>query len=161
MIEQPRQRELFQRLSPCGARLAELLLHKVPDIREHSDIHFRWFSSKTEKQELRMLSKSPSGELAMRILTSPTGVELRFFEKSQSGAATVVFFMHPMNFHRTCEAAVDFIEKVALGHIIVARTHQKIFPVFGSKRLRFFEMGDIVGKASLIEKVLTWRPLNL
>lgn len=161
MTERLRQRELFHRLSPCGARLAELLFHHVPGIRKNAEIVFSAFARKTEKQELKLFAKSPSGAISFKIVTRPTGVEIRFFEKSQSGGATVVFFMHPMNFHRTCEAAVDFVSKVAKGDILVVRTKKRAFP-FGPRRLKFFDAGQIHGEdVSLIDKVLPWSRLNI
>lgn len=161
MSERLRQKDLFHRLSPCGARLAELLFHHVPGLRKDAEITLSAFARKGEKQELRLLGKSPSGEIRFKIITRPTGVEIRFFEKSQAGAATVVFFMHPMNFHRTCEAAVDFVQKVAKGYILVARTKERAFP-FGPRRLKFFDAGELMGEnAGQIERVLRWRNLNI
>lgn len=151
----------FTRLTPCAARLAELLCIKMPEINELGRIKEINLSHDDERSELDLISPSPSGELQLQVLTSREGVEIRFQEKGKSGKATAVFSMHPLNFHRTCEAAVDFIEKIANGQIIVAREHKRSFPLIGPKRLRFFDVGEIVGaRAASIKKVYTWHELH-
>lgn len=151
----------FTKLTPCAARLAELLCIKMPEIREHGLIKALVLRNEDSREELDLLATSPSSELQLHLLTSREGVEVRFQEKGRSGRATAVFAMHPLNFHRTCEAAVDFIDKIAHGHIIVARENQRVFPLIGPKRLRFFDVGEIVGsRAASIQKVYSWRPLR-
>lgn len=151
----------FTRLTPCAARLAELLCIKMPEINELGRIKEINLSHDDERSELDLISPSPSGELQLHVLTSREGVEIRFQEKGKSGKATAVFSMHPLNFHRTCESAVDFIEKIANGQIIVAREHKRSFPLIGPKRLRFFDVGEIVGaRAASIKKVYAWHELH-
>jgi hypothetical protein len=150
----------FPKLTPCAARLAELLCIKLPEIGDLGQIKSVATKSDEDKAELDLLTVSPSGELCLRLLTSREGVELRFEEKGRGGRATVVFNMHPLNFHRTCEAAVDFVDKVAHGQIIVARESQRAFPLLGPRRLRLFDAGEIVGaRAASILKVYAWKPL--
>lgn len=151
----------FPRLTPCAARLAELLCIKMPEVRERGLIREIILRTEESRDELDLLSPSPSGLLQLHLLTSRDGVEIRFQEKGRSGMATAVFSMHPLNFHRTCEAAVDFIEKIANGQIIVARENKRSFPVVGPKRLRFFDVGELVGaRAASIEKVYSWHELR-
>ena len=151
----------FTRLTPCAARLAELLSIKMPEINSLGRIKEIQLSNDDERSELDLISPSPSGELLLHVLTSREGVEIRFQEKGKSGKATAVFSMHPLNFHRTCEAAVDFIEKIANGQMIVVREHKRSFPLIGPKRLRFFDVGEIVGaRASSIKKVYAWHELH-
>lgn len=148
-------------LTPCAARLTEQLLERLPELKQSAHLVIRKKKNEEARSELDLTAGSPSEQMLLRLETSPEGVELRFFEKGHSGYASALFYMHPLNFHRTCEAVVDFIEKVSQGQIIVARERKRIIPLIGPKRLRFFDVGDIVGaKASLIEKVLSWHPLN-
>lgn len=145
----------------CGARFAELLFERLPETRSSSTIRLPKGSSHENRAELDLITPSPSGEMLLVVETSREGVEIRFSEKGRAGTASALFFMHPLNFHRTCEAAVDFIEKVATGQIIVAREKKRIIPLIGPKRLRFFDVGEIVGaKAALIERVLVWHELH-
>lgn len=149
------------RLTPCAARLTELLLDRLPEIRAAASIHVRKLRNENARSELDLIASSPSEHMCLSVETSPDGVELRFSEKGRSGSASALFYMHPLNFHRTCEAAVDFVEKVAQGQIIVARERKRVIPFIGPKRLRFFDAGEIVGaKAALIEKVFVWRRLH-
>lgn len=151
----------FTRLTPCAARLAELLCIKLPEINELGRIKPIVLKHEDSRDELDLLSPSPSGKLVLQVLTSREGVEIRFEEKGRSGRATAVFAMHPLNFHRTCEAAVDFIEKIANGQIIVARENKRSFPLIGPKRLRFFDVGELVGsRAASIEQVYAWHELH-
>lgn len=150
----------IHQLSPCGARVIELLIAKLPELKNSAALK-RGYAKEGEKMELDFCAQSPSGQLLISIETSPQAVELRLSQNGHTGYATAIFFMHPVNFHRTAEAAVDFLEKISLGQIIVARTKQRSFPVFGHKKLRFFDAGEIVGqKASEIEKVFLWKKLN-
>ena len=152
----------FTKLTPCAARLAELLCLKLPEISDYGRIKEIILKHDDAKQELDLFVKSPSHQLSLLVLTSRDGVEIRFQEPNKAGTATAVFSMHPLNFHRTCEAAVDFIEKVSKGQIIVARENKRTFPLIGPKRLRFFDVGEIVGaKASHIEKVYNWHGLHV
>lgn len=149
------------RLTPCAARLTELLLERLPDICSTVTVRLSRLKNEHSRSELDLIASSPSEQVILSVETSSEGVELRFSEKGKSGSASALFFMHPLNFHRTCEAAVDFVDKVAHGQIIVARERKRIIPLFGPKRLRFFDAGEIVGsKAALIEKVLVWRNLH-
>ena len=151
----------FTRLTPCAARLAELLCIKMPEISELGLIRQIVLKHADARDELDLICPSPSGKLVLQILTSRDGVEIRFEEKNRSGRATAVFAMHPLNFHRTCEAAVDFIEKIANGQIIVARENRRSFPLIGPKRLRFFDVGELVGsRAASIEQVYPWHELH-
>lgn len=151
----------FTRLTPCAARLAELLCIKLPEINILGRIKPIFLKNEDSRDELDLLSPSPSGKLVLQLLTSREGVEIRFEEKGRSGRATAVFSMHPLNFHRTCEAAVDFIEKIANGQVIVARENKRSFPVIGPKRLRFFDVGELVGsRAASIEQVYPWHELH-
>ena len=148
------------RLTPCAARFVELLIARVPYLEMESNIALHFAES--QRSELDLQATSPSGHLLLEIESSPEGIELRFSEKGKSGAATAVFYMHPLNFHRTSEAAADFVEKIAEGKIIVAREKKRVFPFFGHKRVRFFELGEIVGeRASEIEKVYSWDSLHI
>lgn len=149
------------RLTPCAARLAEQLLDRLPEIHGTVSIHVRKLRNENARSELDLIAHSPSEQMSLSVETSADGVELRFSEKGKSGSASALFYMHPLNFHRTCEAAVDFVEKVAQGQIIVARERKRVIPFIGPKRLRFFDVGEIVGsKATLIEKVFVWRKLS-
>jgi hypothetical protein len=151
----------FTRLTPCAARLAELLCIKLPEINALGRIKPIVLKHEEARDELDLLSPSPSGKLILQLLTSREGVEIRFEEKGRRGRTTAVFSMHPLNFHRTCEAAVDFIEKIANGQIIVARENKRSFPLVGPKRLRFFDVGELVGsRASSIEQVYPWHELH-
>lgn len=150
----------IHKLSPCGARVIELLFAKLPELKNNGKLKLG-YAKEGEKMELDFSAKSPSEQLLVSIETSPQSVELRLSQNGYSGYATAIFFMHPVNFHRTAEAAVDFLDKIALGQIIVARTKKRSFPIFGHKKLRFFDAGEIVGqKASEIEKVFVWKKLN-
>lgn len=151
----------FSRMTPCAARLSELLCMKMPEIQAHGQIKSLHSAHEEDRSELDLLMISPSDQLQLRILTSREGVEIRYEQKSRAGRATAVFAMHPLNFHRTCEAAVDFIEKIAQGQIIVAREKTRAFPLIGPKRLRFFDVGEIVGsRAASIERVYAWHELH-
>ena len=150
----------LSKLTPCAARFVELLIARVPYLAKESTIQFHF--SPSSRSELDLHAQSPSGQLVLIIESSSEGIELHFSEKGKSGAATAVFFMHPLNFHRTSEAAADFVERIAEGNIIVARERKRVFPIFGHKRVRFFELGEIVGeRAGLIEKVFSWDSLHL
>lgn len=153
----------FSRLTPCAARLAELLCIKMPEIQQRGKMKPLPLTPRAEdaREELDLIAMSPSDKLQLQVLTSREGVEIRYEQKARSGRATAVFAMHPLNFHRTCEAAVDFIEKIANGQIIVARENQRSFPLIGPKRLRFFDVGEIVGsRAASIEQVYAWHELH-
>lgn len=151
----------FTRLTPCAARLAELLCMKMPEILELGLIQEIILKHEDSREELDLITPSPSGQLHLQIITSREGVEIRFYEKGHAGKATAVFAMHPLNFHRTCEATVDFVEKVSIGQIIVARERKRSFPIIGTKRLRFFDAGELVGsRAASIEKVYAWHQLH-
>lgn len=151
----------FPKLTPCAARLAELLCIKLPEIREIGQIREIKQRDEDERRELDLLTASPSKQLMLQVVTSREGVEIRFQEKGKAGKAMAVFSMHPLNFHRTCEAAVDFIEKIANGQIIIARENRRSFPIIGPKRLRFFDVGEIVGaRAASIQKVYNWHQLH-
>ena len=152
----------FPRLTPCAARLAELLCQKLPEILVTGQIKAIVLKHEDSKEELDLIATAPAGKLILHLLTSRDGVEIRYQEKNRSGRATAVFAMHPLNFHRTCEAAVDFIEKIAQGQIIVARERKRAFPLLGPKRLRFFDVGELVGaRASSIEQVYRWHELHI
>lgn len=154
-------RQDFPKMTPCAARLAELFFMKMPQISETALIKALEPKNVEAREELDLITLSPSGQLQLQILTSREGVEIRYEQKGRTGRATAVFAMHPLNFHRTCEAAVDFIEKISQGQIIVAREKKRSFPLIGSKRLRFFDVGEIVGsRASSIERVYAWHELH-
>lgn len=151
----------FFRLTPCAARLTELLCIKMPEIQQEGMIRKLAPKDEDSREELDLIAISPSGKLKLQLLTSREGVEIRYEQKGRAGRATAVFAMHPLNFHRTCEAAVDFIEKIANGQIIVARENHRSFPLIGPKRLRFFDVGEIVGsRATSIEQVYAWHELH-
>lgn len=150
----------FRKLTPCGARVIELLFERLPELRTTGILRLG-YSKPEDKVELDFSAPSPSGDLQLWIETNPSGASLRLAQKGKRGFATVNFLMHTVNFHRTAEALVDFLEGVALGHVIVARTKKRVFPLIGHKRLRFYNVGEIVGqKASEIEQVLVWKKLN-
>ena len=152
-------RKDLPKLTPCAARLVELLIEAVPYTADNSYIHMNFIGNKKAELDLRITS--PSSFLLLEIESSPEGVEIRFSEPGKAGTASAIFFMHPLNFHRTCEAVVDFVSKIFSGHIIVAREKNRTFPFFGHKRVRFFEAGEIVGRASEIEQVYKWKDLNI
>ena len=149
------------KLTHCAGRLLELFFDSFAEILPSATIDIGYSSVNGEKSELDLTCMSPSEQIHIHIESKPEGVELRFSEPGARGVASVLFFMHPLNFHRTCEAAVDFVAKIARGDIVIAREKKRSFPIFGAKRLRFFENGEIIGSADKVEKTLIWKKLNV
>lgn len=150
------------KLTHCAARFTELLFAKLPGALESAAIDIGYSSKSDDRSELDLFCISPSKQLAVEVETKKEGVEIKFSEPGKRGSTSVLFFMHQQNFHRTCEAAVNFIAKVADGDIIIAREKKRTIPIIGVKKLRFFEVGEIIGmKADEIERIVAWKELNI